>query len=375
MNDEALSHALRWRLVLGRHAERPLPSSAVPGDAEEARIDRALDFLYDRDQRSRGHRWGTPDGPDGLTVPTWLHEVRELFPRETVEVVERDALVRLGLTELLADPELVRQLEPTDDLLRALLALRDAIPPPALPEARRLVRRALDRLAARLRKVYEPALRGRRAAARGPARRVFRNVHWHRTVRRNLRRWDPDAGRLVPDRLDFHAAARQATPWQVIVCVDGSGSMTDSLIHAAVTASILAQLPAVSVTLLLFDHRVVDCTDWVLDPIEVLFRAQLGGGTRLSPALEAAARAVRVPRRTLLAVVSDFFLGEPAGLVVGLARDLSDAGVVCLGLCALDAGARPQFDGAVAQALADVGWTVAAVTPERLAELLAAKMR
>jgi hypothetical protein len=376
MDDETLTVSLRWRLVLGRHAERPLPSSRGGADAGEgARLDRALDFLYDRDHRARGHRWGSTSGPEGLTVPAWLHEVRELFPRETVEIVERDALVRLGIAELFGDAQLLRQLEPTEDLVRALLAFRDAIPPPVLPEAKRLVRRALDRLAARLRKVFEPALRGRRASARGPVRRTFRNVHWHRTLRRNLRRWDQESRRLVPDRLHFHAVSRQATPWHVVVAVDGSGSMTDSLVHAAVTASILAQLPSVSVTLLLFDHRVVDCTHDLHDPLEVLFRAQLGGGTLLAPALEAAARAVRVPHRTILAVVSDFFLGDPLEPVLGLAQELHDAGVACFGLCALDAGARPQFDANVARGLADVGWTVAAVTPETLADLLAARMR
>jgi Mg-chelatase subunit ChlD len=377
MDDDDLEVSLRWRLVLGRHAERPLPLRQASPDAgdEGARLDRALDFLYEHDQRARGHRWGSTAGPDGLTVPAWLHEVRTLFPQDTVEIVERDALTRFGLSDLLGDPALLQKLEPTDDVLRALLAFRAHLPPAVLPEAKRLVRRALDRITARLKKIYEPALRGRRSASRGPVRRIFRNVHWHRTLRRNLGRWDPERRELVPDRLHFHPVSRQASPWHVVVLVDGSGSMTDSLIHAAVTASILAQLPAVTVTLLLFDHRVVDCTGHVHDPLEVLFQAQLGGGTLLTPALRAAADAVRVPHRTLLAVVSDFFLGDPLDPALGIARELHDAGVKCLGLCALDAGARPLYDASVARALADVGWTVAAVTPERLAELLAARMR
>jgi hypothetical protein len=373
MDDDDLEVALRWRLVLGRHAERPLP--LTPGDAGDQRLDRALGHLYDRDQAAKGHRWGAAVGGSGLALPTWLNEVRTLFPRETVEIVERDALARMGLQELLHDPTLLRQLEPTEDVLRALLAFRDQLGPAVLPEAKRLVRRILDRLRERLQKVLEPALRGRRATSRGAVRRVFRNVHWHRTVRRNLRRWDAERGHLVPDRLHFHPVTRRATPWHVILCVDGSASMTDSLVHAAVTASILAGLPAVSVTTLLFDHRVVDCTDALTDPLELLFRAQLGGGTLLLPALQAAARAVRVPHRTVLAVVSDLFLGDPVDPVLAVARELHDAGVKCLGLCALDAGARPAYDTSVARGLADVGWTVAAVTPERLGELLAARMK
>lgn len=368
----AVEVALRWRLVLGRHAERPLP---LPSGDDNGRTDRALGYLYDRDHAARAHRWGGSGGGDGLTIPAWLHEVRQLFPRETVEVVERDALVRLGLRELVEDPALLAALEPSEDLLRALLAFRDELPPAVLPEARRLIRRILARIAARLRRVLEPALRGRRSASRGRVERVFRNVSWHRTLRRNLRRWDPEGRRLVPDHLDFHAVTRRTTPWHVVMAVDGSASMADSLVHAAVTASILAGLPAVTVTTLLFDHRVVDCTRDVHDPLEMLFRAQLGGGTLLLPALQAAARAVRVPHRTILAVVSDFFLGDPLDPVVDVARELHDAGVKCLGLCALDAAARPQYDRTVAGALADVGWTVAAVTPERLAELLAARMR
>ncbi len=375
--DDALRAALRWRLVLGRHAERPLDLSELAADLPEQRAreaegrDRALSFLYDRDHEQRAHRRAGAGGPSIVSVPAWLKDVRTLFPRETVEVVERDALVRYGLRELVTDAEVLRQLEPTEDLLKVLLSFRDHLAPDVLREARKIVRKILDDLARELRATMEPALRGRAAGTHRRPPRTFRNADWHRTIRRNLRRWDRERERLVPDRIDFRAVQRHHSPLRVIVAVDTSGSMLDSVIHAAVCAAIVAGLPAVEVHLLLWDHRVLDVSDRVRDPLEVLFAAQLGGGTQLLPALRACAERVVVPERTVLAVVSDWFVYDEVQPSIEVARELAAAGVRCLGLCALDRDARPVYDAKVAAALADAGWWVGAVTPKHLAEHLA----
>ncbi|MCB9684582.1 MAG: VWA domain-containing protein [Alphaproteobacteria bacterium] len=376
-DDRTLRAALRWRLVLGSHADGPLDLRAAAeglseGEADLAqRRDGALAFLYDREQERREHRRAGAGGPSTVAVPRWLADVRRLFPKETVEVVERDALVRYGLRELVTDAEVLAQLEPTEDLLKVLLSFREHMAPDVLREARRMVRRILDDLTERIRATMEPALRGR---ARGQDRRpprTFRNADWHRTIRRNLGRWDRERERIVADRIDFRAVQRQHSALRVVIAVDTSGSMLDSVIHAAVCASILAGLPSVRVDLLLWDHRVVDVSDRVRDPLEVLFAAQLGGGTKLLPALRACAERIEVPERTVLAVVSDWFVYDEVRPSIELAAELAAAGVRCFGLCALDAEARPNYDARVAAALADAGWWVGAVTPRHLAEQLA----
>lgn len=386
--DARVEAALRWRLVLGRHAEDALPlegdgdGDGPPGEGagadlseriqEAQAVDQALEFLYDRELAKRAHRQaGGGDGHGGLTVPAWLSEVRELFPQEAVEVLERDALTRYGLHELVTDPEVLKQAEPNHDLLKAILTFKHRMSGPVLEVARGVVREVVDQLAAELRSECAPALQGGFDPEQRPPQRTMRNVDWHRTIRDNLGRWDPVEERLGLESVRFRHRQKGRGSWRIIFAVDQSGSMLDSTIHAAVMAAIFASLPSVDCRLILWDHRVVDLSHLVDDPLEVLLQTQLGGGTLLLPALQHCASLVTEPTKTLLVVLSDFFVYGEGPACLELASELHDAGIRCLGLCALDAEARPIYDEAFARRLAGEGWHVAALTPKKLAEHVA----
>lgn len=371
---------LRWRLVLGRHAEEPLPMEGQEGGGDErstddGQVDQALEFLYDRSFADRAHQPVGDAQGQGLSVHRWLHQVRRLFPDEACRVLERDALHRYGLTELVTDPAVLAEAEPTPELLSAILTFKDRMDAPVLEQARRIVREVLAQLRMELELQCLPALSGGRVDPRVPPVRTYRNIDWHQTIRRNLDRWDTESSRLVPDRMRYRHRQRGRAPWTIILAVDQSGSMMDSLIHTAVLAAILAGLPAVKVHLVLWDHRVVDVSDQVSDPLEVLMATQLGGGTKLAPALRHCAGLVRDPTRTAMVVLSDFFLFGDGAESLRLATELHEAGVRGLGLLALDEIGRPQYDEAFAKRLADAGWTVAALTPRKLAELLGPMLR
>lgn len=375
-DERKVTAALRWRLVLGNHADRPLPMGELarsagsdPGEAEAR--DQALSFLYDREFAQRAHRRAGAGEGDSLSVPGWLGRVRELFPREAVQVIERDALSRYGMTELVTDPEVLRSLEPSHDLVKAILQFKHLMSPSVLAEARRVVREVVEDLGRTLRKQMEPALYGPVDPSRSRPARNFRNTDWARTIRRNLRNWDPERQRLVPDRIEFRNRQQGRVAWRVIVAVDQSGSMLDSLIHSAVMAAILASMPSLTVHLLLWDHRVVDVSSEAHDPLSVLMGAQLGGGTKLLPALQACAARITEPERTLVAVVSDWYVYDDVAASLALAKDLSAEGVKGIGLCAFDADGRAEYDARFAAALAHAGWWVGAVTPRRFAEHVA----
>ena len=237
--------------------------------------------------------------------------------------------------------------------------------------ARGVVKQVVEEMTDALRTECAPSLMGTFDPDRRPPQRTWRNVDWHGTIRSNLERWDPDREQLGIQRVRFRHRQRGRGQWRIIVAVDQSGSMLDSIIHAAVMAAIFASMPAVSCHLVLWDHRVVDLSHVAHDPLEVLMSTQLGGGTLLHPALQYCADLVSEPDKTMLVVLSDWFVYGEGPASLELASELHDAGVRCLGLCALDSDARPIYDDAFARRLAGVGWHVAALTPTRLAEQVA----
>lgn len=374
---ERIDQLLRWRLVLGAYGSHHLKASEGEEGGEpgvSARIEQSqamektLDFLYDREFAKRAHRQAGPGTGDGLSIPVWLSGIRELFPAEAARVLERDALHRYGLTELVTDPAVLSRAEPSTDLLKAIVQFKHLMKGPVLDVARKKVAEVVEQLRAVLENDTGPALYGpRRVADRAPLR-TFRNVDWHRTIRRNLDQWDPDRQQLLADRIHFRHRAHDRSRWRIIVSVDQSGSMTDSLIHSAVMGAIFAGLPAIDVRLVLWDHRIVDASDMVHDPVEVLMQVQLGGGTDFLPALQYCAALVEDPQHTILVVISDFHVWGDRAAILELASDLSGAGVRTMGLCALDTDGEAVFDHRLANQLADRGWFVGALTPKGLAE-------
>lgn len=359
----------RWRLVLGRYAEDTLPGSEG-FDVRYGRMDAALDFLYGREYRGRGLREGGSLDASQVTLVDWLCDVRELFPRDTVEIIEKHALDRYGLTELVTDPEALARLEPNHQLLRTLLTLRSHLKGEVLTLARRIVRDVVEEIRRRLEPEIRRTLAGRLNRQRHSPMAIARNFDAVGTIRRNLRHFDVERKKLLIESPRFFERNARRLPWDIILCVDQSGSMVDSVIHSAVMAGILAGLPAFRVKLVVFDTQVVDLTDAVDDPVEALMRVQLGGGTHIAGALGYAATLVENPQRTVLAVVTDFYEGGPPSELVRIVKKLAEARVRLLGLASLDGDAHPAYDRQMAGQLAACGMEIAALTPKMLAEWL-----
>ncbi|HET9170690.1 MAG TPA: VWA domain-containing protein [Actinospica sp.] len=362
----------RWRLILGEAADRSMPLAA---GGQAARQDAALDWLYGRDGelRERGIRSGGSEG-SMLTVVDWLDAVHQLFPRVTVERLERDAVERYGIEEILTDPELLQRIEPNPALLRAVLRTKHLMNPQVLALARRIVEQVVRELLERLRPQMQAAFHGTRAPR--PSRvRLARDFDFHRTVRANLAHYQPEERRLLIEQPHFHSRSRRhLESWQLVLLVDQSGSMLGSVIHSAVTAACLWNLPGLRTHLVAFDTSVVDLTADVTDPVELLMKVQLGGGTNVAQAVAYARELVDNPRRSIVAVISDFYEGGDHVRLVEEVRSLVQQGTTVLGLAALDEEAFPAYDRAMAQRLANVGAHVGAMTPGELAEFVAERL-
>jgi Mg-chelatase subunit ChlD len=378
---------VRWRLVLGHYAEERLPGGLAGRDQ---RIGAALDFLYSREYKGRGVRpdttrhdatkqetdkkEGTLD-PSQLEVPAWLSEVRELFPRETVEVIEKHALDRYGMMELISDRDVLERLEPNMDLLRMILQFRGHLKGEVLDSARRMVRHVVEELKQKLSAEIRRAFGGQVNRYSRSPRKVAQNFDWRTTIRKNLKYYDAERGAIVLQEPLFYSRLRRRLPWSVILCVDQSGSMARSVIHSAVMAGILSGLPLINVKLVVFDTAVVDLSEYVDDPVEALMNVQLGGGTDIGQAMTYCEGQIENPHRTVLVLVSDFCEGASQVALLNTCRRLSESGVKLIGLAALDDKAEASYDHSMAASLAEAGMDIAALTPARFANWLAAILK
>jgi len=380
----------RWRLLLGAEAEQALGCGL---DGQEAQQDAALDFLYGREYgqgrnvRGRGGqgqgqgKGGGDDrggglGDSAMSVPDWLNAIHELFPKRTIERLEKDALERYGLNEMVTNPELLARAQPSPTLLKAVLQTKHLMNQQVLALARELVRKVIDQLLEKLARPVRAVFHGSADRRNRSFLKVAKNFDAPSTVRRNLAHFSPALQKLfIRTPYFFSRVRRQNDKWQVIIVVDESGSMMDSVIHSAVTASIFWGIKSLKTHLVIFDTNVVDVTADCQDPVETLMKVQLGGGTDIGNAMNYAATLVENPRRTIIVLVTDFFEGGDASRLLNVTKRLCESGVNVLGLAALDSRAEPNYDKNLAQQMVNLGAHVAAMTPGELAEWVAKKVK
>lgn len=364
----------RWRLMLGRYAQ-PLQTEAW--SANDGRLDASLDYLYGREYERKGMLRAGGGGsldPSQLRAIDWLTQARKLFPQDVYERVQGHAIERYELSGLLRDPAVLASLEPNQALARALIGMRGRLGADMHDAVRAVIRHVVEEITERLRKDFVNAVVGRRNRFRRTQMQSAQNFDWRATIAANLKHYDLASRRLLMARPVFNARVKRSLPWDVILCVDQSASMMDSVIYAAVVAGILSGLPAVNVRLVVFDTSVVDLTHLAADPVEVLLTVQLGGGTNIGRAVQYCEQLVSNPQRTVLALISDFEEGAPPGPLLAALKRMAESRVTLLGLAALDARAQPVYDHGMAQRLADQGMHVAALTPQHFAEWLAGVM-
>ncbi|MFE4797825.1 VWA domain-containing protein [Streptomyces sp. NPDC056708] len=247
-------------------------------------------------------------GPTGTRGLGATPDLGRLIPAIGPELgaIEADLVKRMRLREVLANPKLAAQLTPSMSLIEQLLRDKNNLSGVALANAKALIRRFVDEVAEVLRTQVEKATAG--ALDRSvPPKRVFRNLDLDRTIWKNLTNWSPEEERLYVDRLYYRHTARKTTPQRLIVVVDQSGSMVDSMVNCTILASIFAGLPKVDVHLIAYDTRAIDLTPWVNDPFEALLRTNLGGGNDGPVAMAMARPKITDPKDTVMVWISDFY--------------------------------------------------------------------
>ena len=365
----------RWRLALGGDEESGLSD-------RDQRLDRALAGLYDATGGGGGRGKGGGGGRRGglgssaPTVARWLGDIREFFPSTVVQVIQKDAFERLGLKQMLLEPEFLAALEADVHLVADLIALRSAMPDKAKDTARQVVAKVVKEVMERLESRTVEAVRGALNKQKRTNRPRFSDIDWPRTIRRNLQHWQQEHRTIVPERLiGYGRNARRSNLEQVILCVDQSGSMGTSVVYSSIFAAVLASIPAIATKLVVFDTAIVDLTEDLKDPVDVLFGVQLGGGTDINQALAYCERLVVEPARTHLVLISDLYEGGNAGEMLARAKTLVVSGVNVIVLLALNDDGRSAYDANHAAAFASMGCPVFACTPDQFPELMATAVR
>jgi len=366
----------RWRMVLGAgDAEHP-DGTGIDLEGQDRQMDACLSALYDApppgSQRGRSAKRTGNLGSSAPSIARWLGDIRTYFPTGVVQVMQRDAIERLNLQRMLLEPEMLAAIEPDVHLVATLLALQHLLPETTRATARMVVGKVVDALQQRLAEPTLHAVRGALARSARTRRPLPGDIDWNQTVRANLAHYQPDLKTVIPNRLVGYSRRASAMRREVIIAIDQSASMSDSVVYASVFGAALASMRSLQTHLVAFDTAVADLTEHIQDPVDLLFGIQLGGGTDLNQAMAYCESLVTRPADTVLVVISDLYEGTSGGDFVARIASMARRGVTCVALLALSDDGAPSFDHAAASALAELGIPAFACTPSAFPDLLAA---
>ena len=358
----------RWRLILGGNECDGINLSL---GSRDARIDGALTALYDATPagEGKGRRGGL--GASAPSVARWLGDIRSYFPSSVVRVMQKDAMERLDLKQMLLEPELLSAVEADVHLVADLLALSGVMPAKTKETARLVVRKVVEELERKLANPMRQAVMGSLNRATRNRRPRHNEIDWNNTIRQNLKHYQPKYRTIIPHaRVGF--GRKRSSLRDIILCVDQSGSMATSVVYAGVFGAVLASLPAVRTQIVVFDTAIVDLSDKLSDPVEILFGTQLGGGTDINAALAYCQKLIRQPHDTILVLISDLYEGGNNAEMLKRVGSIIASGVQMVALLALNDEGAPMYDHRNAAAYAQLGAPAFACTPDLFPDLMAA---
>lgn len=358
----------RWRLILGSFSNLEI-------DNEYSEIDETLNFLYDREYTQNGgysldnfNNSNSSKEKSALTVPKWISKVKKLFPKETVEIMQKQALEKYKLTEILTNENILKEIEPNIELLKNILTFKDMMSQNVKKLAYDIVKKTLEEIKNKMEIEIKKVFYGKKLPNSNTTNKIFKNLDIKKTIRYNLKNYDIKNKTIFTDKLFFNQNIKKYNPYNIIILIDESGSMLDSVIYSSIMASIFANLPYLSIKLVIFDISVVDLSEHIKEPIDILFKVQLGGGTNIAQALEYAKKITFAPDKTIVLLISDLFDSNDYKLMYKNANDIIESGSKLIVLTALDYNANSIYDKEAARYFSKIGAKVGALTPSKLSK-------
>lgn len=363
LNQNTQEQERRWRLILG---QRPDQASAPEyWSTDDENMFQCLDVLYNEEKQRGGLGRSSPK------IAKWLGDIRQYFPSSVVQIIQKDALERLNLQQMLLEPELLENIEVDIHLVSTLIGLNHLMPDQTKETARIVVRKLVEDIERRLRSSLEQAIQGsvnRSAYTRRPKR--VQDINWHRTIQANLKHWQEEYKTIIPEQLHGHPRQRSSLK-DIVLCVDQSGSMAPSVVYSSIFAAVMASIRAVTTQMVVFDTQIVDLTPLLEDPVDVLFGTQLGGGTDIAKAIKYCRTKITRPEDTIFVLVTDLCEGGSEQQLFKQVAELLNSGVQIVTLLALSDEGAPYYDRENAQKFAALGIPTFACTPDQFPELMA----
>ena len=373
----------RWRLILGESSSPELTSmsgKAIELDSDESIMDEALAAIYDKSTESSGDLSNTGHGGNQRTagkgssspkIAKWLSDIRTYFTEDVVSVIQSDAIERKGLKQLLFEPEVLKSVQPDIEMVATLMSLRGKIPEKTKESARQLVRAVVDDINKRLENDIRRAVTGALNKRNHSPIPSAASIDWKYTINRNLKNYNKEYKKIIPERFFFFDRARRTNNWNVILDMDQSGSMADSIIYGSITGCIFAGMAALNTRIVAFDTEVVDLSEqYGNDPVDMLFGIQLGGGTDINKSVAYCQQFITEPAKTIFILLSDLYEGGNQAALIKRMEDMHSAGVKVICLLALSDRGTPCYDENLARRLSQIGIPCFACTPALLPELL-----
>lgn len=368
----------RWRLILGAEADSRMekmdPDMSL--SKEDMLMDMALDAIYNGEGKfSFGSGGGR--GAGSPQISRWLGDVRTLFDKDLVKIIQSDAMERCGLKQLIFEPELLENIEPDVNMASMILTLKDQIPKRSKEGAREFIRKIVEQINALL----ESDLK--RAVTAAVNRRMHSPIpsasalDFQTTVRKGIKDYNIELKKIIPSKYYFFErnAKTAANKYTVILDIDQSGSMGESVIYSSIMSCILASMSAIKTRVVAFDTQVVDLSEKCEDPIDLLFGFTLGGGTDIEKSIKYCTKYIENPKKTIFFLISDL---EEGGNRAGLLRRLTqmkEDGVTVICLLAVSDAGKPYYDAHMAQRIANSGIPCFACAPQMLPRLLEKAMK
>ena len=368
----------RWRLILGSEAQKRMEGMGDGPDLsqEDLMMDTALDAIYNRDMKF-GFGGGAGKGASSPQISRWLGDVRTLFDKDIVKIIQSDAMERCGLKQLIFEPELLENIEPDMHMASMILTLKDQIPKQSKENAREFIRKIVEQINALL----ETDLK--RAVTASINRKLHSPIpsasalDFQTTIRKGIKDYNTKLNKIIPQKYYFfeRSATTAANKYTVILDIDQSGSMGESVIYSSIMSCILASMSAIKTKVVAFDTNIVDLSEKCEDPIDLLFGFTLGGGTDIEKSIKYCSKYIENPKKTIFFLISDL---EEGGNRAGLLRRLTqmkEDGVIVICLLAISDSGKPYYDANMAQRIANNGIPCFAAAPQMLPRLLEKAMK